>query len=564
MKAIDLHAHTNASDGTLSPSELVDLAVSKGLSALAITDHDTTGGIKEAMERASYHRSMGTNIEIIPGIEFSSEYQGRDIHIVGLFIDYDGEYFLGRIKHFADNRTKRNLEMCRRLTAHGMRVDYEELLKANPDSSITRAHFARFLMEHGYVKSIKEAFDRYIGDRCPCFVPRKKISPFRALEIIRKAGGFPVLAHPVLYGLGKEALDTLVRRLKEMGLGGIEAIYSTYTPSDERDIRALAKKYNLCISGGSDFHGKNKENIDLGTGLGHLFVPEDLLTEIRASHQVMNSEALTYQIPKILFTDLDGTLLRSDKKISSFTLDVLKRWVQNGHFIALCSGRDINSVNLVAEELNLPKEHLFTIGYNGGQIFDNSAAKTIFRCALRSKEIKFLSEAAKEAGLYMHTYSDTHIVSPGACPELDYYTRVIKTPVLFSEDITKPLGGASCKCILINIDDKDKLEAFRIKMAPWAKEHGISMMYSNPFYLEFIPSDSGKGRAVRELCKLCGIPGVMAVTAGDEANDISMLEEGDIAIAMKNGIDSIKDVSTLITDEDNDHDGLALALEGIM
>lgn len=564
MKAIDLHTHTKASDGTLTPSELVDLAVSKNLSAIAVTDHDTIDGIREAVNRAEYYQSIGTKIEIIPGIEFSSEYRGRDIHIVGLFIDYEGEYFQDRLRHFAHSRTKRNLEMCRRLTAHGMPVSYDEILKEYPDSSITRAHFARFLMEKGYVKSIREAFDRFIGDRGPCFVPRKKISPFRALEIIRRAGGFPILAHPVLYGLGSDSLDTLVERLSQMGLGGIEAIYSTYSSSDERDIRALASKYNLCISGGSDFHGKNKEDIDLGTGRGHLFVPEDLLEKIRASHKQMLAQRESFNIPKILFTDLDGTLLRSDKTISSHTLSVLEKWVEKGNYVALCSGRDINSVNMVAKELNLPKKNLFTIGYNGGQIFNNSTGETIFKCELSLEDIKYLSSEAKEAGIYMHTYSDTHIISPGPCPELDYYTRVIKTPVLFSEDITAPLDRASCKCILINIDNKDKLENFRLKMSPWAREHGISMMYSNPFYLEVIPSSCGKGRAVSELCKLINIPGIMAVAAGDEANDISMLEAADIAIAMLNGIDAIKDVSTLITDEDNDHDGLALALEGIM
>ena len=219
MDRIDLHTHSNKSDGSLSPAELVRHAAGQGLLAIALTDHDTTEGIDEAMEEAEK-----LNIELIPGIEFSTEYEGKDIHIVGLYIDHHSEYFKRRLVNFVNGRTIRNKEMCRRLTEHGMSVEYEELAAEYPDCVITRSHFAGYLLRHGYVKSRKEAFDRYIGDGCSCFVPRKKITPMRAVEIILKAGGFPVLAHPVLYGMKKECLERLVVRLKAMGLQGIEVL----------------------------------------------------------------------------------------------------------------------------------------------------------------------------------------------------------------------------------------------------------------------------------------------------------------------------------------------------
>ena len=261
MNIVDLHVHSTKSDGSYTPSELVTYALEKGLTAFALTDHDTTDGIDEALKAAE-----GKPIEVIPGIEFSSEYEGKDIHIVGLYIDYQSDFFKRRLVNFVNGRIIRNKEMCRRLTEHGMPVTYEELTSEFPDSVITRSHYAKYLLNHGYTKSLKEAFDRYIGDNCPCFVPRKKITPMRAVEIILKAGGIPILAHPILYHMSDARLEKLVATLKDMGLLGIEAVYSTYSPSEERQMRTLAAKYDLCISGGSDFHGNAKPGLDLATG----------------------------------------------------------------------------------------------------------------------------------------------------------------------------------------------------------------------------------------------------------------------------------------------------------
>lgn len=280
-RMIDLHVHSSCSDGTLSPKELVNYAIEKNLSAFALTDHDTVDGLDEAIRYAAGLRAEQGNIEVIPGIELSTEYQGADIHVVGLYIDYQNEDFQNKLREFVDSRTARNQKMCSLLTQAGVPVTYEELQAAYPDAVITRAHYAGYMLEKGYVKSRQEAFDRYVGDHAPCYIPREKITPAQAVQLILQAGGSPVLAHPILYHMSNERLDTLVQELKEAGLMGIEAIYSTYTAGDERQIRALAAKYGLFISGGSDFHGANKPGLDLGTGYGKLFVPEELLTVIK-------------------------------------------------------------------------------------------------------------------------------------------------------------------------------------------------------------------------------------------------------------------------------------------
>lgn len=331
---VDLHVHSTCSDGTFTPEELVDYAIQKGLTAFALTDHDTVNGLDRAIRYAdglrqaqaaspvissrndaddrfpvSFSRndaaarlpvSFSRNDavarlpvssqsgaaalqvpEVIPGIELSTEYQGKDIHMVGLFIDYRQPEFAHYLEDFIRSRENRNEKMCALLGEHDIDITYEALLAEFPGAVITRAHFARYLLSHGYIQSMKEAFDRYVGDHCPCFVPREKVTPAQAVELILGAGGVPVLAHPILYHMSDDRLDTLVAELKKIGLVGIEAIYSTYNTAEERQIRGLASKYDLKISGGSDFHGANKPKIDLGTGWGKLYVPDEVLENLR-------------------------------------------------------------------------------------------------------------------------------------------------------------------------------------------------------------------------------------------------------------------------------------------
>lgn len=301
---VDLHVHSTRSDGTYTPTRLVDYAMEKGLSAFALTDHDTVDGLEEAISYAAQLRQQAAeNIaqdtipaaasgsdafsapEVVPGVELSTEYQGKDVHIVGLYIDYRDARFQEYLRHFVASREERNHKMCALLQEAGMEISYEILQKTFPDSVITRAHYAKYMLMQGYVKSIAEAFERYVGDHCPYFVPREKVTPAQAVSLIREAGGIPVLAHPILYHMSDVRLDALTGELKDAGLMGIEAIYSTYHACDERQIRRLASKYDLLISGGSDFHGDNKPGLDLGTGYGKLYIPEEILDRIRRVHE---------------------------------------------------------------------------------------------------------------------------------------------------------------------------------------------------------------------------------------------------------------------------------------
>jgi predicted metal-dependent phosphoesterase TrpH len=277
MKGIDLHVHSLCSDGTYTPSELVKYALEKQLKAFALTDHDTVDGVQEAFDAA-----MGTGLTVVPGVELSTEYEGKDIHILGLYIQIDSQPFLEHLDTFKNSRIHRNEKMCQKLQDAGIPITVEALKELCPNATITRSHYAAFLLEHGFVSSRKEAFERYIGENCPYFVPREKVSPFQAIHLIKAAGGIPILAHPPLYHMGKERLELLVKTLTERGLMGLEAIYSTYTAAQTKEMKELAKKYNLAISGGSDFHGANKPGLDLKTGYGSLFVPESILEQLQS------------------------------------------------------------------------------------------------------------------------------------------------------------------------------------------------------------------------------------------------------------------------------------------
>lgn len=286
MRAVDLHTHSNRSDGSFPPAKLVDYAVAKGLCAIALTDHDTIDGLEEAVLHArTLARAGQPTVEVVPGIEFSTEYEKKDVHVVGLYISCDAPSFRAKLQEFVDSRINRNIKMCRNLQEAGIDITFEKLQARNPGAVITRAHYASYLLEDGYVKSRPDAFSQYLGDHTKYFVPREKVTPALAVSMILNAGGIPILAHPPLYHMGSERLDRLVSTLKDAGLMGIEALYCSYTNQDERDMRRLAERYGLLLSGGSDFHGANKPGLDLGTGYGKLFVPEEFLDKIKEARQ---------------------------------------------------------------------------------------------------------------------------------------------------------------------------------------------------------------------------------------------------------------------------------------
>lgn len=268
---IDLHVHSSCSDGTFTPKELVSLALEKGLKAMALTDHDTTDGVSEAVSAA-----QGTGLELIPGIELSTEYNKKDIHVLGLGIDHENHSFQEHLTRFRHSRDIRNEKLIHKLREHSIAITLEEMTDRFPGCVWTRAHFARFLYERGYVKEMWDAFDKYLGDQAPCFVPREKVTPCQAVRLIHEGGGLAILAHPLLYHLSRDMLETLVSELSDCGLDGIEALYSANRFSDESAMRQLAGRYGLAVSGGSDFHGDNKPSIGLGSGKGNLNIPYEL------------------------------------------------------------------------------------------------------------------------------------------------------------------------------------------------------------------------------------------------------------------------------------------------
>ncbi|WP_310602424.1 PHP domain-containing protein [Anaerosporobacter sp.] len=281
MKYIDLHVHSNISDGTFTPTEVVDEAVRSGLAAFALTDHDTVLGLPEAREAAKKHADNGYEIEIVPGVEISSAYNGKDLHILGLYIDDTNETLVKTLEQAVNEREERNIKMIHNLNQAGIPITLEALQESEPDAVITRAHFAKYLTENGFTKTRKDAFDKYLATNGPYYVARQFISPKDTIELILQAGGIPVLAHPLLYRLSANELSELVKELASYGLAGIEAIYTSNTGYDESDMRRLARLNNLLLTGGSDFHGANKPDIAIGKGRGNLKIPYELLEKMK-------------------------------------------------------------------------------------------------------------------------------------------------------------------------------------------------------------------------------------------------------------------------------------------
>ena len=229
---IDLHVHSTFSDATLTPTQLVEHAMENHLTAFALTDHDTVDGLGEAFQAAE-----DKPIKVISGIEFSTEYNGQDIHIVGLDFDWHDTSFCQELDHFRNARFERNRKMAEKLADCGFPITIEALQEMFGDAVLTRAHFARFLYEKGCIPSMNDAFFHYIGNDGPCFVPREKVTPAMAVHLIHKLDGIAVLAHPMQYHLSDSQLKELIRTLKPEGLNGIEAMYSRHSVSQENRVR---------------------------------------------------------------------------------------------------------------------------------------------------------------------------------------------------------------------------------------------------------------------------------------------------------------------------------------
>ena len=276
MNLIDLHTHSNASDGSLAPGELVAYAVQKGAAAIALTDHDTVAGLPEALRAAE-----ACHFELVPGLEISADYTGGGMHILGYFVDHTDPFFQQELERLQEARRERNPKIIVRLRELGIPITYDQVL-ALSGGQIGRPHIAQAMLQIGAVQNLDEAFRHYLTKGAPAYVEKFRFPPNQAIALIRQAGGLPVLAHPfTLNCTTREQLIRLLRELKDQGLQGLECLYSEHTPEQSREYLALAEKLGLLVTGGSDFHGKNKEGVEMLTGYGALRIPYERLQSLK-------------------------------------------------------------------------------------------------------------------------------------------------------------------------------------------------------------------------------------------------------------------------------------------
>ena len=274
-KLIDLHTHSTCSDGSMSPRELVRHAASKGLAAIALSDHDSVSGVKDAMDEG---KKVG--VEVVPAIELSVQSE-TETHILGYYIDIDHPLLKEALDSVMDARNRRTLNTCQKLNDLGFNVTMEEAYSIAPSGLIGRAHFARIMMEKGYISSVKEGFDKWLGVGKPAYDGSQALTARQAVELIKNIGGYSYVAHPHLIRISDDELRVFLTDLKKYGLCGIEGYYNEYTPEMQEKFQSMAKELGLKISGGTDFHAKMKPHIEIGIGQGNMKIPYSVLENIR-------------------------------------------------------------------------------------------------------------------------------------------------------------------------------------------------------------------------------------------------------------------------------------------
>jgi predicted metal-dependent phosphoesterase TrpH len=274
---IDLHTHTNESDGTYSPFELVDAAVALHLEALAITDHDTLAGYDRALPRA---REKG--LDLVCGIELSTKFHGKTVHLLGYFLhEPPADGFRAWLAEMQSTRRDRNVRMAARLRSLGMDISIEEVERKGR-SLAGRPHFAKLMLEKGYVSSIQQAFDDYLDESAKGYVDRQEPDLPLGIERIAQAGGISSIAHPVRMNYrDPEKMRALVAEMRDAGLTALEVYHSDHRPADVAQYLGLAREFELGVTGGSDFHGDVKPGIRLGSGAGNLNIPQSVLAQLR-------------------------------------------------------------------------------------------------------------------------------------------------------------------------------------------------------------------------------------------------------------------------------------------
>jgi hypothetical protein len=275
---IDLHSHTCFSDGTDSPEELALAADEAGLEALALTDHDSMEGLPRFLAMQPRVKAR-----LLPGVELSCLFLGRSLHVLGLFVDPGDAVFNARLTEFRLSRDDRNRRMLARLNELGVPLTLEQVEKHRSGPVVSRVHVALAMVETGAVKSLAEAFNRYLADHAPGFVPRQELDPATAARWIREAGGLPLIAHPGRFAGRGFGWEDAVDDLQRAGMAGLEAYYGEYGPAEQAYFLDLAARKGMVPGGGSDYHGANKPGIRLGVGRGRLRIPSEVLEGLEAA-----------------------------------------------------------------------------------------------------------------------------------------------------------------------------------------------------------------------------------------------------------------------------------------
>lgn len=275
----DLHTHSTYSDGTCSPAEIITEAERLGLSAVALTDHNTVSGIPDFLEAA-----RTSSVEAIPGVEISCQYGDTELHLVGLFLPMENlDIVTVYLESLNRKKEESNRQLIHRLNQAGYSLDYEEIRRSHTEGTVNRAVIAAAMLEKGYVSSINDAFQGVLSQKAGFYVPPQRLSFFNAITLLRYVDAVPVLAHPFLNLKTEDRLRTCLQEAVPAGLVAMETMYSSYSPETEAAARRIAREFGLLESGGSDFHGQTKPNISLGTGKGTLAVPISFAKQLRNS-----------------------------------------------------------------------------------------------------------------------------------------------------------------------------------------------------------------------------------------------------------------------------------------
>ncbi len=276
MPGIDLHTHSTASDGSLEPAALVRAAKEAGLEAMALTDHDTVAGLAEFVAAGKEH-----GLETVPGCELSVTTARARMHILGLWLPVDPVGLRQALHELREHRHQRNHVIIGMLNDLGIKITYEEVVENAGEGSVGRPHLAKALLNHGAVKSMDEAFDKYLGAKGKAYAPKKVLTAVDAVKLLKAEGATVILAHPYQCGLSVNELAEELIRLRDLGLDGLEAYYNDHTPSRTAALLELATRLNLAVSGGSDFPGEAKPDIKLGTGRGSMHIPLTVLERLK-------------------------------------------------------------------------------------------------------------------------------------------------------------------------------------------------------------------------------------------------------------------------------------------